>query len=165
MNFLDLSRMADTPRQVNQTAEDDFCTRLHAVGAEWWELPPSFEDRKHLGSEQFRCDTLEACFEPKIQFPYLIAWSEVEQVACYIAITQADSRDQAGLNLYHNAMDMDERCAAIMSPGGHWCRCKAGCPDLKDLAWRTRDRGPDGCHDPPLYIVDPEDPADPEQEL
>lgn len=106
--------MADTPRQFNQTAEDRFRTQLRAVRAEWWELPPPFEDRKDLGSEQFQCDTLETCFKSKVQFPYLIAWPEYEQAACYIPITKAQLKGQAALNIHHNAVDMDERCAAII---------------------------------------------------
>jgi hypothetical protein len=165
LNFLGISRMDDTPRQFNQTAENEFCEQLRAIGAEWWTLPPPFYEREHLGREQFACDTLETCFKPDVQFHHLIAWAETEQAACYIPMAHVEHKGQSALNWFHNSMDMDERCGAIMRLGGKWCRCKDECPDLKDLDWGSRDRGSDGCDDPPLYMVDPEDSFGPETEL
>jgi hypothetical protein len=136
-------------KRILRTAPRDQC---RVVGA-----ASPFEEQEHLGSEQFRCDTLETCFKPNAAFSYLIAWSEQEQAACYVSIDRANQKGEAAFNIYHNAMDMDERCGAIMGLGGRWCRCKAECPDLKDLDWSSRDRGPDRCHDLLFYVIDPED--------
>ncbi|KAF2131382.1 hypothetical protein P153DRAFT_194207 [Dothidotthia symphoricarpi CBS 119687] len=156
LNFLGLSRIEDTPRQFNQTAEDEFCTKLKMTGPEWWKLPATFGEREHLGKEQFTCDTLEDCFRPDIKNHYLIAWPETAMVVCYIPIVQAEERGETSLTRYYNAMDMEERCDMIRSLGGKWCRCKAECPDLKNLDWSFRDPGIGGCHDPPLLIDDME---------
>ncbi len=36
MNFLGVYRFSDTPRQFNQTAEDEFCLKLRMLEADWW---------------------------------------------------------------------------------------------------------------------------------
>ena len=156
LNFLKLSRLEDTPRQFNQTAEDEFCTTLKLTGAEWWQLPASFEKRQHLGKDQFRCDTLEECFEPDIKNHYHIAWPESVKVACYVPISRAEEKGEVFLNRYYNTMDMEERCGIIRSIGGKWCRCKTECPDLEELDWSFRDPGPYGCEDRPLVIEHPD---------
>jgi hypothetical protein len=91
--------------------------------------------------------------------------TQKEEAACYVSTESAVQYGKAALNMYHNAIGMDERCGAIMSLGGRWCRCKAECLDLKGLPWGSRGRGPHGCHDPPLSAIDPEDSIGPEAEL
>ncbi|KAF2827969.1 hypothetical protein CC86DRAFT_369148 [Ophiobolus disseminans] len=154
LNFLGLSRFLDTSRQFDQAAEDNFCTKLKMLGAEWWALPAQFEDRKHLGEKQFACDTLESCFEPDVANRWIIAWPEDSQSVCYVSISQAKEQDPARL---YNAFDMQERCNMILSVGGEWCRCKAECPDIADLDWSFKDPGPWGCDDPPYEVEDPGD--------
>lgn len=165
LNFLGLERQYDTPRQFNQTAEDEFCEQLRKVGAQWWRLPPSFEDRKHLGADQFTCATLEECFEPEVKFGYLIAWTEDERAACFVSAEEAEKKSDAKLSIYNNAMDMDERCNGILVLGGKWCRCKEECPQLKDLDWDSREKGGWGCNDPGWHEIDIDEVKGAEREL
>lgn len=148
LDFLGLSRFSNTPRQFNQTAQDQFCTTLKMVGAEWWNLPSSFEKREHLGKGQFACDTLETCLEPDVRWEYFIAWPEKDMVACYVPIAKAVAKGGAGLNMYYNARTMGDRCNGIRGLGGRWCKCKNMCPDLEDLDWNFRDPGQEGYLDP-----------------
>ncbi|KAF1921713.1 hypothetical protein BDU57DRAFT_510659 [Ampelomyces quisqualis] len=143
MDFLGLNRMDHTPRQFNQTAEDEFCGRLGAIGAQWWTLPPKFEERAHLGDDQFTCQTLEECFEPTISFPDIIAWSKIEQGACWLPVKTANERSQDKLDILHNTITMEERCDEVLGLGGLFCRCRAQCPELNDLIWPL-DNGGDG---------------------
>lgn len=151
MEFLGVDRFEDTPKQFNQTREDEFCTKLKMTGASWWSLPPTFEKKRgHLGKEMYRCGTLEACFEPDIHNEYLLAWPETETITCYVPITLAKQVGGEMLKGYRNAMDMDERCSVIMELGGRTCYCKEECPDLSHLDWAFRDTGSEGCSDPGL---------------
>jgi hypothetical protein len=151
MEFLDVDRFQDTPKQFNQALEDDFCTKLKMTGASWWSLPPAFEQKRgHLEKEIYGCSTLEACFEPDIRNEYLLAWPETETTTCYVRIAQAKKVGGEMLKGYRNAMDMDERCGVIMKLGGRTCYCKDECPDLHYLDWDFRDPGSEGCSDPGL---------------
>jgi hypothetical protein len=153
MDFLGLNRLGHTPRQFNQTDEDEFCGRFRAIGAHWWTLPPKFEERAHLGDDQFKCQTLEECFEPTIDFPDIIAWSRSEQVACWLPVKTAKERSQADLDVLHNTITMDERCYGILGLGGLFCRCRTQCPELNDLIWPLDNGGDggDGCGEPPYH--------------
>ena len=66
-------------------------------------MPAPFDEREHLGKEQFACDTLEKCFEPDIRRDYLIAWPENEMVACYVPIARAEKKGGAAMNIYTTA--------------------------------------------------------------
>ncbi|KAF2033747.1 hypothetical protein EK21DRAFT_108535 [Setomelanomma holmii] len=143
MEFLGLSPFEDTPRQFNKTAEDKFCTALKMVGADFWNLPLRSE-AKIDGA----CDTLETCFDPDIKNPYLLAWPEDQMVACYIPIALAEKKDNELLGGWLHSLTMAERCDAITYLGGKRCKCKAHCPDLKNMDWSFRDPGPGGCADP-----------------
>jgi hypothetical protein len=154
MEFLGLNRLGHTPRQFNQTAENEFCGRLRAIGAQWWKLPPRFEERAHLGDDQFKCQTLEECFEPTIGFPDIIAWSRSMQVACWLPAKRAKQRSQADLDvLLYNTITMDERCYGILGYAGLFCRCRTQCPELNDLIWPLDNEGDggEGCGNPPYH--------------
>lgn len=157
LDFLELDRWNDTPRQSNQTREDEFCTLLEMIGAEWWELPPSAQ--QHRGN--LRCATLETCFQPNIKFKHLIAWPETEKAACVVPTERALARGEKAMLRYHNAMNMEERCEAIRSLGGKFCKCPEACREIKDMEWGPRHPGPDGCDDPPSIMFDVNDPNRP----
>lgn len=163
MEFLSLNRLKSTPRQYNQTAEDEFCTKLKMVGAEWWQLPPDFGLRGHLGKRQYACETLESCFTPDVENRFLLAWPETRLTACYVTIELAQERGGETLGGYWNAIDMEERCAVIRGLGGRECRCKAECSDLGSLDWSFRDPGDSGCDAPQIIaglgVMDGLDPA------
>lgn len=111
------------------------------MGAEWWSLPPKLSDRNRLSDAPYECDTLETCFEPKVWFRHLVAWPRNELAVCSVdAWTQEMGREK--ISAYHNAMNMDERCSAILELGGKWCRSKEDCPELKDLSLGANDPGP-----------------------
>lgn len=150
LDFLGLDRSSHTHRRlpVNQTEEDEFCTRLQLVGAEWWRLPASFDRRQHLGKDQFACATLETCFKPDVKRDYLIAWAENERVACYVPIAEAEKKGEVRMNMFYNARTMEDRCHGIRGLGGYWCRCRTECPVLSDLDWSSRDPKDQGCDDP-----------------
>ncbi|KAH7395050.1 hypothetical protein DE146DRAFT_658965 [Phaeosphaeria sp. MPI-PUGE-AT-0046c] len=145
LDHLGLSRQQDTPRQYDDAAEAAFCSKLRAVGAEWWSLPPDFSAREHLGDEQFKCKTLETCFEPQVRFEHLVAWPSDELAVCSVSVKKFERASEKQRNGYYNAMDMDERCNAIESLGGACCSCKHACPELEDLDWGANDPGLMGC--------------------
>jgi hypothetical protein len=136
MNFLDLDRFEDTPRQPDHAAEDEFCTRLRLVGADWWRFPLRLENKKNE-----TCNTLETCFEPDIKNKYLFAWPEDQMIACYVSIASAENLDGELLGGYHHATNMRERCYAIERLKGKNCYCKEQCPDIADFDWGFRDPG------------------------
>lgn len=157
MNFLAVSRFENTPRQFNTTAEDQFCKKLRMIGAEFWIIPPPFEERAHLGLEQFACDTLGECFTPGVVFPYYIAWPQHNKAACYVSVTEAEKRTNSLLNGWHRTMNMDEKCCVIMSLGGKWCHFKSEFPDLQDLDWGDWDRREDICGSSGYWDLEPEE--------
>lgn len=152
LEFLGLDRFDSTPRQFNQTAEDEFCSTLKMVGAEWWQLPPDFKRRGHLGKEQYGCETLESCFTPDVRNEFLLAWPETFMTVCYVPIALVEERGDESLGGYRNALTMEERCRVIMRLGGEVCRCKAECPELEYLDWSFRDPGEFGCDTPPIVV-------------
>jgi hypothetical protein len=151
LDFMGVNRLRNTLRQFNQTAEDEFCTKLKLVGADWWQLPPPFdEQRGHLGREQYACATLEDCIEPDFQNRFFLAWPETITTACYVPKEDAVRVGGELLGGYRNAMNMEERCDVINSLGGKICYCREECPEIEYLDWSFRNPGPDGCSNYPL---------------
>lgn len=153
MNFLGLNRLGHTPQQFNQTAEDECCGGLRVIAAQWWTLPPKFEQRAHLGYDQFKCQTLEEYFEPTIGFPDIIAQSRSEQVACWLPVKTAKEKSQANMDVLRNTITMDERCYGMLGHGGFFCRCRTQCQDLNGLIWSLYSGGDggEGCGDSPYH--------------
>ncbi|KAF2005048.1 hypothetical protein P154DRAFT_518623 [Amniculicola lignicola CBS 123094] len=139
IDFLDIDRFEDTPRQFNTTAEDEFCQKLRMTGAEWWQLPPDFGSRDDLGDQKYACRTVETCFEPQIKNKYLLGWPECSYSACYVEVEKALLKGGETLMGLANAQTMDERCTTIWRLGGSRCRCRAQCSDLNFLDWGDRD--------------------------
>lgn len=149
IDFLGLDRYKEVQRSSPHrgAAEDAFCNQLRMVGAQWWDLPPTFESRQ--GPDKFACETLEDCFEPQITNDLAFGWPEDGRGGCYVNLTKAEEKFGEGLKGYYNADLMDERCYVIQNLGGKWCRCRDECQEIAHLEWGDRDRG---CSDPPLLM-------------
>jgi hypothetical protein len=134
MDFLGLNRFADTPKQhtYNAHAEDQFCTLMKMLGADFYKLPLRAEKRR----PGIACETLESCFEPDYKNNFLLAWPETSDGVCFLDLESAKERGGEMMGGWYNAKSMDERCRVLEI--GATCECKKECSHLQDLDWGFR---------------------------
>ncbi|RDL37643.1 uncharacterized protein BP5553_05076 [Venustampulla echinocandica] len=126
LSSIGVDRFQDTERSLNQTEEDEFCTRLRMCGASFWSLPPRWPE--HINW----CESIDHCVEPDINVNLTTAFPKSGGV-CVLDNTQGwEKFSPRGLGLY-NALTMEERCNVIKRLGGKFCESMQACPETAAL--------------------------------
>ncbi|KIW10170.1 hypothetical protein PV08_11131 [Exophiala spinifera] len=134
---LGLDRFKDATRSPDADEEDEFCTRLWRLGAQWW------ASRGEMEEALLRQDSGGAP-QKKLAWTVETGWPSSGQgvwVLEYDVEDRAHYELRVGASLLNNCLDMDERCKVIENLGGTFYSNPDDCEALRPLSPEERTLG------------------------
>ncbi|KAI9785863.1 MAG: hypothetical protein M1816_008190 [Peltula sp. TS41687] len=120
LDFLQVDRLAASPRSPSQVEEDRFCERLRKIGAIWWASEADYVDVLPGG----RSKTAEEERELVLGWP--------QEGGVWVLELESESKRPTDLGRIHMALNMEERCRVIKEYGGVFFADPKDCKDLQN---------------------------------
>jgi hypothetical protein len=127
MAAVGVNRFQDTDRALEPARENEFCTRLRAYGASFWQLPPRWPERVNW------CEEIDACIEPTKKISFEASYPTSGGVWVLDTSQGLNKLFPKSLGL-RNALTMDERSEVIKQLGGHFCEDIRACREAAGLS-------------------------------